>query len=76
MTTLTQTQTLDRPCAIKVYEYIVTFINRETEQEESLTIRTLSERYVDVSREIAHQKVMRGLVGYELYETLDCNAPF
>jgi hypothetical protein len=59
-----------------IYIHIVTLINRRTEAEATLTIETTSDRYVEVSREIAHQKAIRKLFGYEVFEVLDQNSPF
>ncbi|MBW4580671.1 MAG: hypothetical protein KME42_13990 [Tildeniella nuda ZEHNDER 1965/U140] len=50
--------------------HIVTLINRRTEDERTLTITTKTDRFTDVIREIAHQKVINGLMGYEIWETL------
>jgi len=56
--------------------HIVTLINRRTEDEKSLEVVTLSDRFADVMREIAHLKVMHKLQGYEVWEVLDCQTPF
>lgn len=59
---------LENPCLpdspARVYLHIVTLI------------KTLSDRFADVVREVCHQKVMKGLLGYEIFEVLDCNNPF
>lgn len=60
----------------QIFTHIVTLINRRTEDEKSLTIETLSDRFADVMREITYQKVMQDLLGYEVFEILDCNPPF
>ncbi|MBL1176833.1 hypothetical protein [Pantanalinema sp. GBBB05] len=57
--------------SVRVYKHLVTLINRVTEHEVALEIETLSDRFCDVMREIAHQRVMKGLKGYEVFETLD-----
>ncbi|MBL1176844.1 hypothetical protein [Pantanalinema sp. GBBB05] len=57
--------------SVRVYTHLVTLINRVTGDEQALTIETLSDRFCDVMREIAHQRVMKGLKGYEVFETLD-----
>jgi hypothetical protein len=59
-----------------VFTHIVTLIHRSTGDEVTLTIETLSDRFCDVIREISHQKAIRKLFGYEIYEVLDCNNPF
>ena len=60
----------------KVFTHIVTLIHRGTGREEVLTVETLSDRFVDVLREVSHQKAIRGLFGYEVFEAIDCNDPF
>lgn len=59
-----------------IYLHIITLIHRATGKEECLHIETLSDRFVDVMREITHQKAIRKLFGYEVFEVLDCNDPF
>lgn len=59
-----------------VYTHFITLRNRLTGDEQGFEVNTLSDRFADVMREIAHQKVMRGLLGYEVFEVLDCNVPF
>jgi hypothetical protein len=49
-----------------VFTHIVTLRNRISGDEQTLEIETLSERFVDVMREVCHQRVMRGLIGYEV----------
>jgi len=61
---------------VQVFTHIVTLLNRRTEDERSLTVETLSDRFADVMREISHLKVVHNLLGYEVYEILDCNTPF
>lgn len=56
---------------VPVYQHLVTLINRRTEHEVSFTVETLSDRFCDVMREITHQRVERGLKGYEVFETID-----
>lgn len=59
-----------------VYTHIITLLKRSTGQEATLRIETLSDRFVDVMRELSHQKAMHKLFGYEVWEILDCNDPF
>lgn len=59
-----------------VFTHIVTLLNRRTGDERSLHVETLSDRFADVMREIAHLKVMHNLLGYEVFEVLDCDSPF
>ena len=60
----------------QVFTHIVTLIKRSTGHEVSFAVETLSYRPVDVFREVANQRVLRGLKGYALFEMLDCNDPF
>lgn len=59
-----------------VFTHIVTLRHPRTEDEQCLTIETMSDRFADVLREIQHQRVMHELFGYEILEVLDCNDPF
>lgn len=61
---------------LPIFLHIVTLINRSTGVEVSLEIETFSDRFTDVIREISAQKAIRGLLGYEIFEVLDCNDPF
>ncbi|MBW4540694.1 MAG: hypothetical protein KME43_16320 [Myxacorys chilensis ATA2-1-KO14] len=60
----------------QIYTHIITLINRRTSDEKCLTVETLSDRFVDVMREITHQKVTQRLQGYEVYEVLPDYLPF
>jgi|GEM_PF-3228858 len=62
--------------SLAVYLHIVTLIKRSTGEEACLHIETTSGDFLPVHREIAHQKAIRKLFGYEIFEVLDCNAPF
>lgn len=60
---------------LPVFTHLVTLVNRRTEQEITLTIETLSDRFCDVLREVSLEKAKRGLFGWELFEaicTSDC----
>lgn len=59
-----------------VFVHIVTLIHRQTGDEKALEVVTLSDRFVDVMREITHLKVVHKLQGYEVFEVLDRNSPF
>lgn len=72
--TLEQTETL--PVVTPAFVHIVTLIHRRTGHERALEVVTLSDRFVDVMREICHLKVMHKLQGYEVFEVLDCNIPY
>ena len=54
----------------QVFAHIVTLRHPRTEDEQDLVIETLSDRFVDVLREVTHQRVMRGLLGYDIYQVL------
>lgn len=69
-------QTIPTIPAPQVFTHIVTLLNRRTGDERSLHIETLSDRFADVMREVCYLKVMHNLLGYEVYEVLDCNTPF
>jgi hypothetical protein len=75
-------QTLEKPAfdvrnisTPPVFLHLVTLIKRSTNEEVCLHIETLSDRFVDVMREVAHQKAIHKLFGYEIFEILDCNEP-
>jgi hypothetical protein len=59
-----------------IFTYIITLINRKTEDEQSFQIETLTDSFTSVLNEIHWQRVERGLLGYEIFEVLDCNLPF
>lgn len=61
---------------LPTYLHLVTLINRLTEDEVCLEISTTTDSFTEVMREICHQRVMKGLKGYEVYEVLECQAPF
>lgn len=69
-------ETAQLPTIVPAFVHIVTLINRRTGHEVGLEITTLSDRFADVMREICHQKVTHKLLGYEVFEVLDCNQPF
>jgi hypothetical protein len=58
-----------------VYTHLVTLVH-PIKGDESLTVQTYSERFGDVMREIQRLKALNGLQGYEVFETLEINAPF
>ena len=60
----------------RIFTHVVTLINYRTGDEKALKIETMSDRAADVFREIAHQRVMHKLLGYQVFEILDCNDPF
>jgi hypothetical protein len=60
----------------RVFTFIVTMRNRQTEDEQSLTIETLTDSFTSVLHEIQWQRAEHGLLGYEIWEVLDCNLPF
>ena len=57
------------------FTHLVTLINRRTENEVSFEVATSTDRFSEVIREISHQKAVRGLKGYELFEAIPLNAP-
>lgn len=74
---LTAVSVLETPVATeRVYTHFITLIHRQSGHEIGFEVNTLSDRFTDVMREICVQKVSRGLLGYELFEMLDCNVPF
>jgi len=62
--------------SLTVYLHVVTLIKRSTGEEACLRIETTSSDFLPVHREIAHQKAIHKLFGYEIFEVLDCNDPF
>jgi hypothetical protein len=58
-----------------VFTHLVTLVHPD-KGDESLTVQTYSERFGDVMREIQRLKALNGLQGYEVFETLEINAPF
>ena len=74
---VTTLERIETPVATELaYVHYITLINRRTGDEQGFEVTTLSDRFADVMREICHQKVIRNLLGYEVYEVLDCNLPF
>jgi hypothetical protein len=77
---MSHTSVLDNPATLPVvaptYVHIVTLIHRQTGDEQALTVCTLSDRFAVVLREVTHLKAVHKLQGYEVFEVLDCNAPF
>lgn len=61
---------------LPVYIHIVTLRHLGTGDEQTLQIETTSDRFCDVHREICWQRAERGLLGYQIFETLDLNSPF
>jgi len=67
----------DRPVtAPQVFSYIVTLLNRNTDDEQTLRIETSSDSFCSVLNEIHWKRTERRLFGYEIFEVLDCNLPF
>jgi len=60
----------------RVFTHLITLLNRKIGDEACLHIETTSDRFIDVLLEIAHQKAIHKLLGYEIFEVLDCNDPF
>jgi hypothetical protein len=58
--------------------HLVTLIHRQTREEKAILVETCTDSFVDVWREICHQRFVLGLKGYEIYETtpLDTPIPF
>lgn len=56
--------------------HLVTLVNPRTEDEEAFEVHTTSHTFCEVYREICHQRVMRGLVGWQIFETLCLTHPF
>lgn len=73
--TATPPQTATLPVIADPFVHLVTLIHRQTAEEQSFEIETATERFADVMREIAHQKFMRGLQGYEYFEALPLRCP-
>ncbi|MEX0272479.1 hypothetical protein AB3R30_26170 [Leptolyngbyaceae cyanobacterium UHCC 1019] len=73
LTAVAQTSTL--PVLSDSFVHLVTLVNHQTADEQSFEVETTSDRLADVMREIAHQKFMRGLGGYEYFEALPTRYP-
>lgn len=61
---------------LPVFVHIVTLINRRTGDEQAIEVVTTSDSFCEVLRETAHQKAMRKLFGYEIFEALPLSTPF
>jgi hypothetical protein len=59
----------------QVFTFIVTLLNRKTDDEQSFKLETLTDSFCAVLNEVHWQRVERGLIGYEIFEVLDCNVP-
>ncbi len=53
-----------------LHTHLITLINRATDDEQSFEVATASDRFCDVVRAVAHEKLIRGLRGYELFEAI------
>jgi hypothetical protein len=53
------------PVLSESFIHLVTLIHRSPGKEESFKVVTASERFSDVMREVAHQKFMGSLRGYD-----------
>jgi hypothetical protein len=60
----------------QVFTFIITLLNRKTGDEQSFKLETLTDSFCAVLSEVYWQRVERGLIGYEIFEVLDCNVPF
>jgi hypothetical protein len=56
-------------------ESIITWLNRKTGNEQSFKLEILTDSFCAVSSEVYWQRVERGLIGYEIFEVLDCSVP-
>lgn len=52
-------------------QFLVTLINGRTGHEVSFEIQTRTDKFTDVMLEINHQKAVRGLKGYTVFECID-----
>jgi hypothetical protein len=59
----------------QVFTFIITLLNRKTGDEQSFKLETLTDSFCAVLSEVYWQRVERGLIGYEIFEVLDCNVP-
>lgn len=64
------------PTVAPVFTHTVTLVNCRTEQETCLTVKTLSDRFCDVMRELQRLKAENRLLGYEVSEIFSPDAPF
>jgi hypothetical protein len=65
-------QTLEFPTVSQsvVFRHIITLRHPHTEDEQTLIVETPTDRFVDVLREISHQRAIHNLFGYEIHETI------
>lgn len=78
---MTQSQLLELEpvsplAAPQLVTHIVTLRHPVTGDEQTFEIKTTSDRFVDVYREICWQRAEQRLFGYEIFETIDLNHPF
>lgn len=78
MLTQTVQSTSALPVVSESFIHLVTLIHRTTRQERSFEVVTATDRFCDVLREVSHQKFIRGLAHYEIFEALplQCPLPF
>lgn len=69
-------QTVPAISTLPIFVHIVTLRHPVTGDEQTLEIETTSDRFCDVYREICWKRAERRLLGYQIFETLDCNNPF
>lgn len=58
-----------------VFTHLITLINRRTGEEKLLRIETPTNRFADVMLEVASQKVINKLQGFEIFEVLPVDEP-
>lgn len=59
-----------------VFTNIVTLLDRRTGEERSLTVKTASDKFSVVLREVQYQKAELGLQSFEVFEVLSCSPGF
>jgi hypothetical protein len=60
----------------KIFNFIVTLLNRCTGDEQSFEIHMATDSFLPVLRESQRVRHELGLGDYEIYEALDLNSPF
>lgn len=60
----------------QIFIHLVTLRHPLTWDEQTLEIETTSDRFVDVYRAVCWARAERGLLGYQIFSTIDLNDPF
>lgn len=58
------------------FTHLVTLINRRTDEEACIVVVTSTDRFHEVLQAVRVQRVLHGLTGYEIHESVPCDDLF